>query len=158
MKIVKKIAFLLLIVLIGMQFFQPEKNQTEASDYVAVFEMETTPPLQVKQLLKTACYDCHSNNTVYPWYASIAPVSYWLDEHVEHGREELNFSEWASYSAKKKDHKLEEMIEEVEEGEMPLNEYTWTHSEARLTEEQKKLLIDWATGARTKYQVAQQQD
>ncbi len=158
MKIVKKIAVVLLGVLIGMQFFQPEKNQTEAADYVALFETETAPPAPVKQLLKTACYDCHSNHTVYPWYGNIAPISYWLDEHIEHGKEELNFSDWASYSAKKKEHKLEEMAEEVEEGEMPLNEYTWTHSEARLTEDQKKILMDWVNAARMKYQVAQQQD
>lgn len=158
MKIVKKIAVGLLIVLIALQFFQPEKNQTEDADYVALFETETKAPKELKEVLKTACYDCHSDNTVYPWYANIAPVSYWLDEHIEHGKEELNFSDWANYSAKKKDHKLDEVVEEVEEGKMPLDEYTWTHTEARLTAAQKKMLMDWANAARAQYQVALQQD
>ena len=158
MKILKKIAVLLLIVFVVMQFIRPDKNQTDDKDYVLAFESETKPTVEVKELLKTSCYDCHSNQTVYPWYNNIAPVSYWIDEHIEHGKEELNFSEWASYSVKKKDHKLEELIEEVEEGEMPLKEYTWTHREARFTNEQKELLINWANAARTKYQVAQVQD
>lgn len=152
MKILKKIAILLLVVFLGMQFFRPDKNITEASDYVAAFELETNPSLEVKALLKTTCYDCHSNKTVYPWYSNIAPISYWMDEHIEHGKDELNFSEWASYSVKKKDHKLEELIEEVEEGKMPLKEYTWTHSEARFTDEQRQLLMTWAKEARLKYQ------
>ena len=136
-----------------MQFIRPDKNQTDDKDYVLAFESETKPTVEVKELLKTSCYDCHSNQTVYPWYNNIAPVSYWIDEHIEHGKEELNFSEWASYSVKKKDHKLEELIEEVEEGEMPLKEYTWTHAEARFSDEQRKLLMDWAKEARSNYQV-----
>ncbi|WP_350288210.1 heme-binding domain-containing protein [uncultured Croceitalea sp.] len=158
MKILKKIAIMLLVVFIGMQFFRPDKNTTEELDYVAAFELETNPPSTVKALLKTACYDCHSNNTVYPWYSNIAPVSYWMDDHIRHGKGELNFSEWANYSAKKKDHKLEELIEEVEEGEMPLKEYTWTHSEAHFTDEQRKLLMTWAKETRLKYQSALLQD
>jgi len=158
MKIAKKILVALLIVFIGMQFFGPDKNTTDKADYVAVFENETAPSQQVKTLLQTTCYDCHSNNTMYPWYSNVSPISYWMDEHIEHGKEELNFSDWANYSTKKKDHKLEELIEEVEEGEMPLKEYTWTHSEARFTKEEKSLLMDWAKQARAKYQVVQVQD
>lgn len=158
MKILKKIAILLLVVFVGMQFFRPDQNRTEESDYVAAFELETQPSSEVKAFLKTTCYDCHSNNTVYPWYSNIAPISYWMDDHIRHGKGELNFSEWANYSTKKKDHKLEELIEEVEEGEMPLKEYTWTHSEARFTDEQRKLLMTWAKETRLKYQSALLQD
>lgn len=153
MKILKKTAILLLVVFIGMQFFRPDKNVTVAPNYVAAFELETNPSSDVEELLKTTCYDCHSDNTVYPWYSNIAPISYWMDEHIEHGKGELNFSDWASYSAKKKDHKLEELVEEVEEGEMPLKEYTWTHSEARFTDEQRQLLITWAKETRLKYRL-----
>lgn len=155
MKILKKIALALLIVFIAMQFYRPEKNIAE-DGHDLVFIEETSPEPAVKTLLKQACYDCHSNNTVYPWYNSVAPVSYWLADHVNDGKKHLNFSEWASYSAKKKDHKLEEVIEMVEELEMPLNEYTWTHEEARLTEEQRQDIIAWAKKARELYEVSQE--
>lgn len=150
MKIVKKIAIVLLIVLIGMQFYRPEKNKAEG-DYVAAFEAETQPSAEVKQILKTACYDCHSANTEYPWYNNIAPVSYWLADHIEDGKRHLNFSDWENYDSKKKDHKLEEVIEEVKEGKMPLNEYTWTHADANLSEDQISALLAWANNARANY-------
>ena len=150
MKIVKKIAIVLLIVLVGMQFYRPEKNKAEG-DYVAAFEAETQPSVEVKQILKTACYDCHSANTEYPWYNNIAPVSYWLADHIEDGKRHLNFSDWENYDSKKKDHKLEEVIEEVKEGKMPLNEYTWTHADANLSEDQISALLAWANNARANY-------
>ena len=154
MKIVKKIALALLVVFIGMQFYQPEKN-IDNSNHLEVFLTETNPPEQVRMVLKQACYDCHSNNTVYPWYNNIAPVSYWLADHVDHGKGDLNFSDWAAYSVKKKDHKLEEVVEVIEGNEMPLEEYTWTHAEARLTEAQRKALIEWAENTRLLYKLNQ---
>ncbi|WP_422860218.1 heme-binding domain-containing protein [Flagellimonas sp. S174] len=154
MKIAKKIGIVLLVVLIGMQFYRPEKNLSEG-DYVAAFEKETQPSPEVQKILETTCYDCHSAHTKYPWYSNIAPISYWMDGHIEEGKEHLDFSEWPNLTAKKKDHKLDEFIEYVENGEMPLKEYTWTHKDARLTEDQRKMLMDWATEARTRYQVAQ---
>ena len=157
MKVTKKIAIALLVILVGMQFYRPEKNLAEG-DYVATFETETRPNAEVKKILETTCYDCHSANTTYPWYNNIAPISYWLDNHVREGKEHLDFSDWGNYSAKKKDHKLEELVEEVEEGEMPLKEYTWTHKEARLTQAQKKALMDWAKKTRSLYQIADQQE
>ncbi|MBO6531743.1 MAG: heme-binding domain-containing protein [Muricauda sp.] len=150
MKIAKKIALALLVVLVGMQFYRPEKN-VAAGDYVAAFETETNPSPEVKAILNTACYDCHSDNTEYPWYNNIAPVSYWLADHIEDGKKHLNFSDWQNYDAKKKDHKLEELIEEVKEGEMPLKEYTWTHGDAKLTQEQISALVAWADGVRANY-------
>lgn len=150
MKIVKKIAIALLVIFVGMQFYRPEKNQAEG-DYVAAFETETQPNTEVKEILQSACYDCHSANTEYPWYNNIAPVSYWLAGHVKEGKEHLNFSDWENYTDKKKDHKLEEVVEEVKKGEMPLKEYTWTHGDARLTESQVSALVSWADGARAKY-------
>ncbi|WP_431161613.1 heme-binding domain-containing protein [Flagellimonas beolgyonensis] len=150
MKIVKKIAIALLVVLVGMQFFRPEKNQAEG-DYVAAFVAETQPSPEVQGILKSACYDCHSANTNYPWYSNVAPISYWLADHIEEGKEHLDFSDWANYTDKKKDHKLEELVEEVKEGEMPLNEYTWTHADARLTQEQITALLTWAQETRKKY-------
>ncbi|MEZ4808846.1 MAG: heme-binding domain-containing protein [Allomuricauda sp.] len=157
MKVTKKIAIVLLVILVGMQFYRPEKNLAEGN-YVAAFETETRPNTEVKKILEITCYDCHSANTTYPWHNNIAPISYWLDNHVREGKEHLDFSDWENYSAKKKDHKLEELVEEVEEGEMPLKEYTWTHKEARLTQNQKKALMDWAKKTRSLYQIADQQE
>ena len=153
MKIVKKAAIFLLVVLIGMQFYRPDKNVAD-SDYVQAFEAETSPNPEIKKMLKAACYDCHSAHTEYPWYNNVAPISYWIDGHIEEGKEHLDFSAWAGYSAKKKDHKLEEFIEYIENGKMPLREYTWTHEDARLSPDQRKALMDWAEDARGQYQAA----
>ncbi len=155
MKVLKKIAVGLLVILIGMQFYRPEKNIQEGEHTVA-FLKETNPPPQVKAILQETCYDCHSNNTVYPWYNNIAPVSYWLADHVEHGKGHLNFSDWDAYNPKKKDHKLEELVEMITEREMPLKEYTWTHAEARLSEQQRKEVADWAKKTRALYQLGRQ--
>ena len=134
-----------------MQFIRPDKNEG-GYDSLAPFLAETKPTASVQATLQSACYDCHSNQTRYPWYNNIAPVSYWLADHVEEGTEHLNFSEWSSYSVKRKDHKLEEVAEEVEKGEMPLNEYTWSHAEAKLSDQQIKELIQWVNAARLQYQ------
>lgn len=154
MKLVKKAATFLLIAFVVMQFFRPEKNQAEVT-HAALFETETRPEDEVLIVLKSACYDCHSDHTRYPWYNNIAPVNYWLDDHIRHGKGNLNFSDWESYSADKKDHKLEEIIEEVKKGKMPLDKYTWVHADARLTEAQKIAVTEWAAKTRVLYQLGQ---
>ena len=150
MKLGKKIAWALLVVFVVMQSIRPEKN-LDNTDHLASFLSETNPPAEVRELLKTSCYDCHSNNTEYPWYNAVAPVSYWLADHVKEGKGHLNFSAWATYDAKRKDHKLEEVVETVGEGEMPLNEYTWTHEGARLTQQQRDAITAWAEKTRALY-------
>ena len=147
-KIIKLVLLLALVALVIIQFIRPEKNQS-SYEAVAAFESELKPSAEVAGILKTNCYDCHSDHTIYPWYAEIAPFSFWLADHIDEGKEHFNVSQWASYSAKKKDHKLEELIEEVEEGEMPLDSYTWLHG--NLSEDDKNLLIQWATLARMEY-------
>lgn len=150
MKLIKKILLALLIVFILAQFFGPEKNE---GDYASIesFIKETKPSPEVTGILKESCFDCHSDVTRYPWYNTITPVNYWLAEHVEDGKKHFDVSKWNEYSVKKKDHKLDELIEMVEEKEMPLNSYTWTHSEAKLTDVQIQAVIDWAKGVRTTY-------
>ncbi len=155
MKIVKKVAIVLLLVFIALQFYRPKKNQSNGN-HSAQFLTETNPPPDIKVLLQQTCYDCHSNNTEYPWYNNIAPVSYWLANHIKDGKKHLNFSDWERYSLKKKDHKLEEIVEMVEAGEMPLNEYTWTHEEAKLSDEQRKAVVMWANQTRALYQLSRQ--
>ncbi|MBC2839467.1 heme-binding domain-containing protein [Robiginitalea sp. SC105] len=149
MKIGKKIAWALLLIFVVMQFIRPEKNE-DTSDHLAAFLSETNPPDPVLHVMKTSCFDCHSNHTVYPWYNQVAPINYWLADHIEHGKGHLNFSAWTEYDTGEKDHKLEEIYETVESGEMPLKEYTWTHGEARLTQEQRDAVMDWVRVTRTR--------
>jgi hypothetical protein len=150
MKIIKKILLLLLIVFVIAQFFGPEKNEGDTTS-IDPFLADTNPPESVKFILKESCFDCHSSFTKYPWYNTITPVNYWMAEHIEHAQEELNFSKWNDYSVKKKDHKLDELIEMVEEKEMPLPSYTWMHSDAKLTDAQIKAVVEWAKFTRIKY-------
>ncbi|WNH13163.1 heme-binding domain-containing protein [Thalassobellus suaedae] len=150
MKIIKKSLWVLLIVFLMSQFFGPEKNQGDIASINAFLE-ETNPPEDVKLILKETCYDCHSNVTRYPWYNNITPVNYWLNHHVEEGKEELNFSNWIGNSVKRKDDKFEELIEMVDDKEMPLPSYTWTHKEAKLTDAQIASVVNWAKQVRMKY-------
>ncbi len=150
MKILKKIGLILLIAFIIAQFFGPEKNDGDISSVDAFFA-DTNPPEDVKAILTGSCVDCHSSSTRYPWYNTITPVNYWLDEHVNDGKKHFNISKWNDYSDKKKDHKLDELIEMVEEKEMPLPSYTWTHGEAKLSQDQIDAVLSWAKTVRLKY-------
>jgi len=98
----------------------------------------------VLQVLKTSCYDCHSNSTAYPWYNNIQPVAWWLNKHVNNGKKHLNFSEFGNYDTKKANHKLDEIVETLEKNEMPLFSYVIVHQNAKLSDAQKKLVMDWA--------------
>jgi len=147
-KFLKIILILALVALVVIQFIRPDKNEA-GYESVTYFENETKLTPKMAVLLKENCYDCHSNQTNYPWYAEIAPVNYWLEDHVKDGKKHFNVSAWKDYSIKKKDHKLEELLEMVEEGEMPLDSYTWLHG--NLSEDDTKLLLQWATVARLQY-------
>lgn len=143
MKINKKTVLKVVIaVFIMIQFIRIDKTITPV-DITKDFISVTHPPARVAKIIKTSCYDCHSNQTNYPWYTNIAPVSWWIGHHIEEAREHLDLSNWADYSAKRADHKLEEFYEEVEEGEMPLESYTKLHSAAKLSKEDKEVLIAW---------------
>lgn len=135
----------LLVALVALQLYRPAKNvstQTPPTDIVQAYGV----PADVAVILHKACYDCHSNNTHYPWYSNIQPVGMWLAHHVDEGKDELNFSEFGSYKPRRKARKMHELVEEVEEGEMPLESYTLIHGEAKLTAEEKQKLIEWAKG------------
>ncbi len=140
---VKKILIVLAGLVLILQFFRgsaPEVTDVNPDDLLATADISP----EVTDILRAACYDCHSNETRYPWYSYVTPLSWFIFDHVRHGRDELNFSEWASMPQRRQKRKLKELIEEVEEGEMPLKSYTPLHSEARLSDEQKALLIEWA--------------
>lgn len=146
MKLLKRMLTLMLVALVLLQLWRPEKN-ISTENTVATFETETKPSGAVVTILQQNCYDCHSNNTVYPWYAEIAPISLWIDGHIEEGKEHFNVSDWALWDLEKKDHKMDELIEEVAEGHMPEDSYTWMHG--NITEEEKKQLIAWGKKVRT---------
>lgn len=151
-KVINILAIVALIILIGLQFIRPEKNN-DGYESVATFEAETKPSAKLVQVLKDNCYDCHSNETDYPWYAQVAPLSLWLDEHIQHGKSHFNVSEWNSYSTKKKAHKIEEVIEMVEKDEMPLPSYEIMHGD--LSSDDKQLLLTWANMVSLKYKQRQ---
>lgn len=143
MKAYRKIGVLLLILLVVSQFIQPKKNTSDTiiteNDISKVYAI----PNDLHQVLINKCYDCHSNNTRYPWYFHIQPIGWWLAAHVHEGKEELNFSEFRSYDQKKTDHKLEELEEVMEERSMPLKAYTLFHKEAKITEEDEQMIKGW---------------
>ncbi|WP_276361847.1 heme-binding domain-containing protein [Daejeonella sp. H1SJ63] len=151
MTLKRKILLLLIAVLVIIQFFRPALNQSSAETPNDIF-VHYAAPDSLRQMISTSCYDCHSNNTVYPWYSNIQPVAWWLANHVNEGKSELNFSEFATYKPKKADHKLEELIEMIEKGEMPLKSYTIIHGNAKLSADQQKTITDWAKGLRAQIQ------
>jgi len=141
---VKKILLGILILLVVIQFFRPEQNLSDDNTH-HISKMYVVPA-EVSDVLKVACNDCHTNKTTYPWYSNVQPVAWWLDHHVTDGKRHLNFSAFTNTSIARQNHKFEEIIETVEEAEMPLPSYTWLglHPEANLTDAQKKTIMDWA--------------
>lgn len=138
----RKIGLVLVLVLIIFQFFQPKKNESSmilAEDITKV----TNIPKDVLTILKTSCFDCHSNKTAYPWYYTIQPLSWWLNNHIKEGKGKLNFSEFGNYTAEKAIKKLHEIEEVIIENEMPLTSYTLIHRNAKLDAKQRKLLANW---------------
>lgn len=146
MKIVKRIGFILLIIFLVLQAFRPVKNNSgnKENDISTVYPV----PENVQKIFTKACYDCHSNNTEYPLYSYIQPVAWWLDDHIKEGKRKFNLNEFAKYSIAKQYKKLEECIDEIKDGEMPLESYTYLHSKANLTSEEKEIIFNWATSVR----------
>lgn len=138
----KNIAIFLVFLLLAIQSIRIDKTTeplNPATDFIAL----TSANAEVANTLKIACYDCHSNQPTYPWYTNIAPVSWWIKHHINEGSHHLNFSIWGTYKDKRKHHKLEECIEMVEEGEMPMSSYTLMHGDAKLTDAQKLQLVEF---------------
>ncbi len=143
----KKILFALVILFIGIQFIRPAKNQS-ADAMVNDISTVYNKPNEVSAIMDKACNDCHSNNTVYPWYAQVQPVAWWLNDHIVEGKDELNFNEFATYSIARQYKKLEEIAEEVKEDEMPLYSYTIIHTNAKLSTAEKLTLTNWCNNLR----------
>ena len=145
-----KILVGLLVVLVAIQLFHPERNNGSVAGPNFIGAKKPVPA-NVAKVLQRACYDCHSNYTVYPWYANVQPIAWWLAHHVNDGKRHFNLSEFTTYTNKRASHKLEAAVNELKEGGMPLPSYTWAHPEARLSEADKQLLIEWAQDMRKLY-------
>ena len=143
----KKILVFLLIALIVIQFIRPARNigaiatPTDITHYVQV-------PDTVMHILQVSCYDCHSNNTVYPWYTNINPVGWWMRGHVNDGKRAINFSDLSMFDKRKLDHRLDDIAKQVDNREMPLTSYTLIHGYAKLDSGQVQLIKTWTAAAR----------
>ena len=144
MKLYKKILLALLGVFIVLQFIQPSHNksaQVLSTDITKIINI----PDKVLVVFKNSCYDCHSNNTRYPWYVCIQPMGWIMANHIKNGKANLNFSEYGSYSKRKQANKLRAIAESIKDGSMPISSYTIMHADAKLSEENKKLITDWVS-------------
>lgn len=141
-RILKIAATALAIGLVVIQFVQPDRTNptVNAADTI---EASASLPDDVRAVLARSCSDCHSNTTNYPWYAKISPVSWWLNNHINEGRSELNLSVYNTYSDRKKAKKLEEICEQVETRAMPLPSYLLIHTTAKLSDQDIATLCTW---------------
>lgn len=143
MKILKRIAIVVAGLLLIVQFIRPPRNIAEANSTNNITTTFNVPD-DVQQMLRTSCYDCHSNSTRYPWYAEVQPIGWWLNNHIQAARRELNFSEFARYRLQRQFIKLQQIAELVNEDEMPLPSYLIIHTDAKLSTQQKERLVAWA--------------
>jgi|SRR5690606_17124331 len=138
----KLIFLVLLAVLLLIQLVRPQKNISltpAGKTFVDTFQVSE----QVNAILAVSCYDCHSNNTNYPWYSEIQPMAWVMDEHIKDGKEKLNFDEWPPNGSRKLNSRFTQIVKQVEQDKMPLNSYLWMHGNARLSAEDKQLLVDY---------------
>ena len=141
--IIKKILFIGLIIFLLMQLYQPARNISFEQDITGNFTKVYNVPKNIETILRTSCYDCHSNNTYYPWYSYIQPSRFFMESHIAAGKENLNFNEWGNYSARKQNNKLDRIAKQIKSNEMPLSSYTMIHKNATLSATQKKEVLDW---------------
>lgn len=140
--IIKRLVLLIVVVFVGIQFVPTTYNLSDTlleSDISNTFDI----PIEIQTLIENSCYDCHSNNTYYPWYNTIQPVSWMMERHIKNGKKELNFSEFGSYSKRRKKSKIKSIINQIKDDEMPLSSYTLLHRNAILSESDKLLIINW---------------
>lgn len=137
-KTLKIIAVCLVSAFILIQFFRPDFTNPPVNE-----AEKLQAPENVQAILKRSCNDCHSNETVYPWYSKIQPSAWFLADHISEGRRELNFSIWNTYEKNKKSRKLEEICDQVKYRAMPLPSYLWIHWNAKLSDAEIKTLCDW---------------
>jgi hypothetical protein len=137
----------LVVAFLGIQVVRPVRTNPPVDESQTINALTQMTP-QVASILDRSCRDCHTNKTVWPWYTNVAPVSWWLSNHVNDGRRILNFSEWGKLPSDRQDRKLRQICDEVQDGVMPLSSYTPMHPQARLSDQDKKTLCDWTDAER----------
>ncbi|QIE59343.1 heme-binding domain-containing protein [Rasiella rasia] len=142
MKVLKIIASIALIAFVVIQFLPMDYNQSETVPQTD-FMLVNIVPATVEKSLQVSCYDCHSNNTKYPWYNKVQPVAWFLEDHIKEGKAELNFNEWDTYSDRRQNSKLRSIIKQIENGEMPLDSYTLIHRDAIFSEKEKEAVLNY---------------
>lgn len=144
----RKYWYLFLLGLLVLIQLVPVNRTNPPFDPAQDFLQMVNAPDDIRQMTKAACYDCHSNETAYPWYAFVAPLSWWIVNHVQEGREHLNLSTFGALPLEEQGEAMGEMAENVEKGEMPLSTYPPLHPKAKLSDAQKRRLVEWlhATG------------
>jgi hypothetical protein len=144
--IIRKILIVMLIMFLVIQVIRPARNNGSADGPNDITHFIQVPDT-IQHILKTSCYDCHSNHTVYPWYAEINPVGLWLRNHINDGKRAINFSDLSGFTKKKLDHRMRDIAETVEKVEMPLGSYTFIHRYAILDSGQIKMVKTWSASA-----------
>ena len=142
-KFLKIFTMLGIVALLAIQAIRPERNNPASDPALAMTAQLNVPP-DVRAILERSCYDCHSNQTVWPAYSAVSPVSWFVADDVKNGREHLNFSEWGTYKPGRRIAKLDMIVSEVDKGKMPLRKYLLLHGNAALSEADKDLLCSWA--------------
>lgn len=149
MKWIRRILIVLLVAFIGIQFVRADRTNPPVDESKVL-----RAPAHVQPILDRACNDCHSSNTRWPWYTNVAPISWWIADHVHEGREHLSFSEFGNYSPKDAAHLMDELCDEVKKGHMPMPDYLRLHPEARLSDTDKRTLCDWADAEERRFKDA----
>ena len=139
---IRNILLVLAFAFAVLQFFRPEKNLS--NDNTNIMTNKFDVPSDIQEIFKTACNDCHSNHTRYPWYSTIQPVAWWMNNHIIDGKRHYNYAEFSGYRVSRQNEKFGDIAEQMEKNEMPLPSYTLIHKDAILTDAQRKRIIDWA--------------
>ena len=134
------------VLFLGAQLFRPERTNPESNPKNSVLSDTTIPP-SILSAFKRSCFDCHSNETQWPWYSAVTPVNYLVAKDVVSGRRHLNFSEWGNYKPGRKLSMFDEIYDQVSHNEMPLPRYLPLHPHAKLTDQEKKAIMDWSEAA-----------
>lgn len=149
LKLIKWVLIVVACLFVIAQFKRPAKTNP-AFDQSMALEAHTQLDPKVAAILDRSCNDCHSNKTRWPWYANVAPVSWFVIDHVEEGREHMNLSEWGKYSSDERKALLGDFCELVTENAMPLSSYTPLHPGSKLSDEDKKVICEWAAAERAR--------
>jgi hypothetical protein len=143
----KKILLTIGILFLAIQFFRPARNKSNQVPDTDISKIVTTSD-SVLSVLKNACYDCHSNNTNYPWYSNIQPIGWLMAYHIKKAKNELNFSEFGTYSQRRQLSKMAGIANSIKDDIMPLKSYKLMHRSVQPSKDENALLINWAQNSK----------